>query len=74
MLFFLGLFKNKLNLKNEIKGNILALVKTLALQVSQKDLFHSTQLFKESCRNWGWTGAETRIVLDYDILALETTA
>lgn len=53
---------------------ILPLVKTLALQVSQKNLFHSTQLFEESCRNWGWTGAETRIVLDYDILALETTA
>lgn len=53
---------------------LLALVKTLALQVSQQNLFHSTQLFEESCRNWGWTGAETRIVLDYDILALETTA
>lgn len=52
---------------------LLALVKTLALQVSQQNLFHSTQLFEES-RNWGWTGAETRIVLDYDILALETTA
>lgn len=28
----------------------------------------------KSCRNWGWIGAETRIVLDYDGLALETTA
>lgn len=55
--------------------SILALVnETLALQGSQKNLFHSTQLFEESCRNWGWTGAGTRIVLDYDILALETTA
>lgn len=53
---------------------MLALVNTLALQVSQKNLFHSTQLLEESYRNWGWTGAETRIVLDYDVLALKTTA